>query len=96
MNAQIAQALKQERIIDITTTGRTTGQARRIEIWFHNLAGKLYITGVPGPPRSWYANMLATPEITFHLKGSVQADLPAKASPIVDEVQRRPILAAFC
>ena len=48
MNPQIAEALVHDRTIDITTTGRKSGTARRIEIWFHNLDGKLYITGAPG------------------------------------------------
>ena len=36
--------------------------------------------------------MLADPNITFHLKGSVHADLPARARPIVDEAERREVL----
>ena len=92
MNKQVKQALKQDRTIDITTIGRKTGLPRRIEIWFHNLEGYLYITGLPGS-RDWYANLVANPAFTFHLKESVQADLPARATPIVDEAQRRDILA---
>lgn len=91
MNESIKQALAQDHLIDITTAGRRTGRPRRIEIWFHNLDGRLYITGLPGR-RSWYANLLADPHFTFHLKQSVRADLPAVATPIVDEAQRRPIL----
>ena len=41
MNSQIAQALVTDRVIDITTTGRKSGEARRMEIWFYNLDGKL-------------------------------------------------------
>jgi deazaflavin-dependent oxidoreductase (nitroreductase family) len=94
MNEQIKQALQQDQVIDITTTGRKTGRPRRIEIWFHNLAGRLYITGSPGP-RSWYANLAANPDFTFHLKKSVQADLPARATPILAKTQRREILAGI-
>jgi len=92
MNEQTKQALEQDRTIDITTIGRKTGQPRRIEIWFHNVDGQLYITGTPGT-RNWYANMRANPEFTFHLKESVQADLPAKARPILDEAERRQVLS---
>jgi hypothetical protein len=92
MNEQVKQALERDRTIDITTIGRKTGLLRRIEIWFHNLEGCLYITGLPGS-RDWYANLVANPAFTFHLKESVQADLPARATPIVDEAQRRDILA---
>jgi hypothetical protein len=30
--------------------------------------------GQPGRPRSWYANFLANPAFTFHLKDSIQAE----------------------
>ena len=92
MDAAVEQALKQDRTIDITTRGRVSGQPRRKEIWFHNLEGRLYITGTPGQ-RDWYKNMVANPAFTFHLKGTTQADLAAKATPIVDPSTRREVLA---
>ncbi len=95
MNPLIAPALVTDRVIDITTTGRRSGEARRIEIWFHNLNGKLYITGQPGRPRSWYANFLANPAFTFHLKESIQADLPARAIPILTVSERRSVLGGI-
>ena len=76
MDSKIQQALDRDLTIDITTYGRKSGQPRRVEIWFKRVGGRTYITGTPGP-RGWYANMLARPEIIFHLKESVQADLPA-------------------
>jgi deazaflavin-dependent oxidoreductase (nitroreductase family) len=92
MDARIRQALETERTIDITTVGRTSGRPRRIEMWFHNLEGRLYLTGTPGT-RDWYANLLAHPEFTFHLKGTVRADLRARAAPVVEPARRRAILA---
>ncbi len=91
MDEAIKQALAQDRTIDITTTGRKTGQSRRIEIWFHNLDGDLYITGLPRPC-SWYANFLAHPDFIFHLKETTQADLPARATPVVEPAERRAVL----
>ncbi|MGN6742615.1 MAG: nitroreductase family deazaflavin-dependent oxidoreductase [Amnibacterium sp.] len=84
----IEQALATDRIIDITTTGKRSGEPRRIEIWFHRVDGRYYITGTPGP-RSWYANLLANPDFTFHLKESAQADLPARATPVVGAEKQR-------
>jgi deazaflavin-dependent oxidoreductase (nitroreductase family) len=95
MEEQVKRALEEGGVIDITTTGRKTGQARRIEIRFHNIDGPLYMTGTPGRPRDWYANLLAHPEFTFHLKQSVRADLPARATPILDQARRRAIIAAI-
>src|SRR5215471_15629268 len=94
MDESIKQALERDRTIDITTTGRKTGQPRRIEIWFHNVEGRLYITGTPGH-RDWYANLLAHPEFTLHLKQSIHADLPARATPVLDQAHRREIIAAI-
>lgn len=88
---RVREALERERTVDITTIGRRTGRPRRIEIWFYNVEGRLYITGTPGR-RNWYANLLSNPDFTFHLKGRVQADLPAKARPIREEAERRAIL----
>ncbi|MCW5851656.1 MAG: nitroreductase family deazaflavin-dependent oxidoreductase [Anaerolineae bacterium] len=92
MDEQVRQALAQSRLIDITTTGRHSGAPRRLEIWFHNLDGRLFITGLPGR-RDWYANLVAHPEFTFHVKEGVQADLPARATPILDPDERRAILS---
>ena len=90
----IGAALASERTIDITTTGRKTGKERRIEIWFHNLDGRIFITGMPGT-RSWYANLLASPDFTLHIKQSFQRDVPAKATPVIDEAQRRAVFNAM-
>ena len=90
MDERISQALEKDRTIDISTRGRKTGADRRIEIWFHNLDGRLYITGTPGA-RDWYANLVADAEFTFHLKQSVKADIPALASPITAPDERRSV-----
>ena len=95
MDEQVQHALEHDSLIDITTRGRHTGQSRRIEIRFHNIEGHLYITGRPPRRRDWYANLLAHPEFTFHLKESIKADLPARATPILDQARRRAILAAI-
>lgn len=94
MKAEIAKALEIDRTIDITTKGRSSGEPRRVEIWFHNVDGRIYITGMPGP-RSWYANTLSEPQMTFHLKESVKADLPARARPITDADERRQVLTCI-
>lgn len=91
MDATIQQALKTDRTIDITTIGRKSGQPRRIEIWFHNIDGHIYITGTPGR-RDWYANLEANPNFTFHLKESAQADLAAHARLIEDPAEKRAVL----
>ncbi len=89
----IRTALERGHTIDITTTGRRSGRARRIEIVFHNVNGRIFISGIPSRRRrSWLTNLEANPRFTFHLKGRVRADLPATARIITDEVERREIL----
>lgn len=95
MSDQTGTALAQDRVIDITTTGRRTGEPRRIEIWFHRLDGRYYITGTPGRPRDWYANLAAHPAFTFHLKESTTADLPATARPVTDPAEREKVFAGL-
>jgi deazaflavin-dependent oxidoreductase (nitroreductase family) len=87
MDRRVAAALERGHLIDITTTGRRTGQPRRIEVTFFNFDGRIFISGMPGR-RSWYANLTAEPRFTFHLKGPVKADLPATARPVTDPAER--------
>jgi deazaflavin-dependent oxidoreductase (nitroreductase family) len=94
MDERVQHALARDHTIDITTQGRKTGQLHRTEIWFHHIDGCVYITGTPGR-RDWYANLLAHPEFTFHLKHGVKADLPARAMPILDAAKRRAIIASI-
>lgn len=92
MNERIRQALARDRTIDITTIGRRSGRPRRIETWFYRVDDRCYLAGSPGR-RDWYANLLANPDFTFHLKRSARADLRATATPITEAVARRAIFA---
>jgi deazaflavin-dependent oxidoreductase (nitroreductase family) len=80
----VIRELRRNRTIDITTTGRKTGQARRIEIWAWPDGDRLYLTGSPGR-RDWYANLRANRAFTLHLKRGIEADVPARALPIEDQ-----------
>jgi len=91
--AAIRGALERGHTIEITTTGRRTGRPRRIEIVFHNIGGRIYISGAPSRRRrSWIANLDVNPRMTFHLKGRIRADLAATARVISDEAERRAVL----
>jgi deazaflavin-dependent oxidoreductase (nitroreductase family) len=86
----------EDRTIDITTTGRRTGEPRRIEIAFYRLGDDVYLSGLPAPrTRDWLANLAARPQFAFHLKHGVVADLSATATVIVDPAERRRILGVF-
>ena len=94
MDPRIAGALAHGHTIDITTTGRRTRVPRRIEIVFHNLDGRIYISGIPNPHRrrAWLLNLEADPRLTFHLKGAVVADLAGTARVITEPGERWPII----
>ena len=90
----VRRALERGHRIDITTTGRKTGLPRRIELVFHSLGGRIFISGRPGFRRGWIANLRANPEMTFHLKGPIaQADLAAHGRVILDRDERERMLA---
>ncbi len=94
MDDRVREALARGGVIDITTTGRRTGEPRRKEIVFHNVDGHLYISGTPGTrKRDWLRNLEAQPRFTFHLKGDLTVDLPATARVVTDEAERRAVLA---
>ena len=92
MDKTIESALERGGLVEITTTGRKSGQARRIEIYLHNLDGDLYLTGQPGFPRDWVANLLTDPRMTLHLIRGVKADLPATAEVITDPEEKGRII----
>lgn len=94
MDDDIRDALARGGTIDITTTGRRSGLPRRIEIVFHRIDGRMWISGMPSPRRrSWLANLEADPRLTVHLKGPIAtADLPATARIVDDPDERRRIL----
>ena len=85
-----------DRTIDITTTGRRTGEPRRIEIVFYRFEDSIYLSGIPGPrTRDWLANLASQSNFTLHLKHGVVADLPAVATVITDPAERRRVLVQF-
>jgi deazaflavin-dependent oxidoreductase (nitroreductase family) len=94
MDEAVRDALQRDRTVDITTTGRRSGEPRRIEIWIHHLDGSHYISGLPGR-RGWYANVLARPDLMLHLKEGTRADLPGRARPVTDPAERRALLTGL-
>ncbi len=94
MDEQIRTALGRSQVIDLTTTGRRSGVSRRIEIFIHNLDGRLVISGMPNPKvRAWVHNLEADPSLTIHLKGDdVTADLVGTARVVTDPAERRALL----
>jgi len=53
----------------LTTTGRKTGLPRRIEIWFVQDAGKLYVLAEHFHSTQWVKNILRDPKVLVQLAG---------------------------
>jgi deazaflavin-dependent oxidoreductase (nitroreductase family) len=95
LDATLRAAIDKSQVIDLTTTGRRSGKARRIEIFIHNLGGQLVISGMPAPgrTRAWLRNAADNPEVTLHYKGPhAVGDVNGTARAITDPVERRTLL----
>ena len=92
MDTATEAALAKGGIVDITTTGRQSGQAHRLEIYLHNFDGQLWLTGKPGFPRDWVANLRVDPRLTLHLKRGVTADLAAQGTVINEPEEKAPVI----
>lgn len=92
MRREVTEALDRGGIADITTIGRKSGLARRIEIYFHQFDGEYYLTGRPGARRDWEANIRANPDFTLHLKRGLVEDVPVVGKPEPDPEVRGKIL----
>jgi deazaflavin-dependent oxidoreductase (nitroreductase family) len=87
----VRDELRDDPTIDITTTGRRSGQSRRIEIWMLDVDGRFFITGTPGR-RAWLANLIDQPSLVVHLKRRAHVDLRARATVVADSETRRRVL----
>lgn len=96
MDPDIRAALHTSQVIDLTTTGRRSGQPRRIEIFLHAEDDRLFITGMPqaGRTRDWIHNVTDDPRVVVHLKQAVSADVPATARVVTDHAERLPFMEA--
>ena len=54
-------------LCDITTTGRVTGRAHTIEIWFCHHEGIIYLLSGGGDRSDWVRNIRATPEVIVEI-----------------------------
>ncbi len=89
---EVRAALAKDPTVDITTTGRRSGDPHRIEIWLLAIEDGFFITGTPGP-RCWLANVRNNPRVVVHIKNGMQADLVAWAQEVTHEPDRRTVLS---
>jgi deazaflavin-dependent oxidoreductase (nitroreductase family) len=54
-------------LLYLTTTGRRSGQAREIEIWFTRRAGRYYVIAETGARAQWVQNLHADPRVRWRV-----------------------------
>lgn len=90
MDPAVRAALEANPVADITINKRKSGGPHRMEIWVHAVDGRVFLAGRP-VPKSWYANLLADPGLTLHVKNGASADIPMRARAITDPAERRAV-----
>ena len=82
--------------LHLTTTGRSTGLLRRVELWFAYDAGCIYLmagSAEDGRPNHWYRNLQANPSASVEIAG---ASLSVTMEHVEDtETERAAIVELF-
>jgi deazaflavin-dependent oxidoreductase (nitroreductase family) len=84
--------LARSRGITLTVTGRNSGRAICVPVWFVFENGKLYLVPVSGPDTQWYKNVLKNPSIRVEAGG---AEAEVKVAPVTDHKQVASIVEKF-
>lgn len=80
-NHDLRDRLSRYQEIKITVTGRKSGRAIAIPVWFVWEDEKLYLLPVQGSDTQWYKNVLKNPSIRIEARG---AEAKVQAVPITD------------
>jgi hypothetical protein len=93
--ADFEDALDQTNELDLTVTGRVSGQEISRPVWFVRENDKVYLLPVTGSRSQWYKNLVASPDlcltaggIAYHASGSRVTD-PRQVGHIVDDFRAR-------
>jgi deazaflavin-dependent oxidoreductase (nitroreductase family) len=91
-NDALKNRLSRYREIQITVTGRKSGRAISIPVWFVWEDDKLYLLPVEGSDTQWYKNVLKNPKFRIDLRG---ADAEVHAVPITDAARVSSVVEKF-
>ena len=91
-NDALKDRLSRYREIKISVTGRKSGRAISIPVWFVVDDEKLYLLPVQGSDTQWYKNVLKNPSIRISAGG---AEAEFKAVPITDAKQVSSVVEKF-
>jgi deazaflavin-dependent oxidoreductase (nitroreductase family) len=91
-NDALKDRLSRSREIDITVTGRKSGRAISIPVWFVWEDEKLYLLPVQGSDTQWYKNVRNNPTIRIGVRG---AEAEVKAVLVTDATQVSSVIEKF-
>jgi hypothetical protein len=91
-NDALKNRLSRSREVNITVTGRKSGRAISIPVWFVLENRKLSLLPVHGSNTQWYRNVLKKPLIGIH-EGGAAAEL--KVVPVTDATQVSSVVEKF-
>ena len=78
--------------LHLTTTGRSTGLPRRVELWFAYQDGCIYLMAgstADGRSNNWYRNLLSNPSATVEIG---DMNLSVTMEPVEDHVSERAVI----
>jgi len=78
--------------LEITVTGRKSGQSISTPVWFVHEGGKLYLLPVKGSDSDWYKNVTAKPEMQISAK---RRKVTVKANPLSDPDKVEEVVEKF-
>jgi deazaflavin-dependent oxidoreductase (nitroreductase family) len=91
-NDALRDRLSRSREINIGVTGRKSGRAISIPVWFALEDDKLYLLPVQGSDTQWYKNVLKNPSIRIEARN---AEAEFQAVPITDTARVSSVVEKF-
>jgi hypothetical protein len=91
-DAELKQVLKDAREVELTVTGRKSGEESSRPVWFTEEDDTIYLLPVGGSGANWFKNLVQTPRIRLAADG---AELEAEATPITDAAGVNDVLEKF-
>ena len=91
-NDALKDRLSRYREINITVTGRKSGRAISIPVWFVLEDDKLYLLPVQGSDTQWYKNVLNNQKIRIAARG---AEAEVKVVPVTDATEVSSVVEKF-
>ena len=91
-NDALKDRLSRYREINLTVTGRKSGRAISIPVWFVLEDDKLYLLPVQGSDTQWYKNVLNNQKIRIAARG---AEAEVKVVPVTDATEVSSVVEKF-